>query len=218
VFIPLVDILRCVNAHPETWLVASIERHEERDILEGTLGCPTCLAEYPIRDGIVYFDEDPALTAPHSARPAAEAPPSDDDAMRVAAALDLTDPRMTAVLHGRWGEHAVLIRGIAPAQLLLLNPTVPVTSGDGVSIIVSKTAPLAAASIDATAFDAAASAETVSSLVRAVKHGGRVVGPASAIVPPDLSELVRDDEIWVARNDTIPASAPVLPTRRPSQH
>ncbi|MGH7617800.1 MAG: hypothetical protein ACREPM_11270, partial [Gemmatimonadaceae bacterium] len=89
-FTPLVDTLRCPNAHDETWLVASIERAEERDIREGTLGCPVCLAEYPIRDGIVRFADVtlPALEAPR-----------EDDAVRLAAALDLTEPRMTAVLH-----------------------------------------------------------------------------------------------------------------------
>jgi len=55
-FIPLVDSLRCPRVHDATWLVASIDRAEERDMKEGILGCPTCLAEYPVRDGIVYFD------------------------------------------------------------------------------------------------------------------------------------------------------------------
>ena len=113
-FIPLVDILRCPTPHDETWLVASIDRAEERDIIEGMLGCPICLAEYPIRDGIVYFAERRA--------PIRRAPPDETEAMRLAAALDLTDARMTAVLQGAWGAHAQLVRGVSPAQLLLLNP------------------------------------------------------------------------------------------------
>src|SRR4051812_41652665 len=119
-FIPLVDILRCVNPHPETWLVASIERAEDRFIIEGTLGCPTCLAEYPVRDGVVYFSERPASTS--------SLPPNESEAMRVAAALDLTEPRMTAVLHGSWGAHAQFVRGFSPAQLILLNPPAGTTS------------------------------------------------------------------------------------------
>jgi hypothetical protein len=63
VFIPLVDSLRCIAGHEETWLVASIERSDERDIRRGFLGCPICFAEYPIRDGIAYFGVDPAATS-----------------------------------------------------------------------------------------------------------------------------------------------------------
>src|SRR6185312_15233461 len=97
-FIPLVDVLRCVKPHDDTWLVASIERADERDIVTGMLGCPICFAEYPIREGVVFFAENaptPAYVAP-----------TEEDAMRLAAALDLTDARMTAVLHGSWGVHA----------------------------------------------------------------------------------------------------------------
>src|SRR5512140_104168 len=95
--IPLVDALRCIRPHEDTWLVASIDRAEDRDIIEGTLGCPSCLAEYPIHDGVVHFDA--------VARPAYRAP-TEDDALRLAAALDLVDPRTTAVLHGSWGAYA----------------------------------------------------------------------------------------------------------------
>src|SRR4051812_31652364 len=113
-FIPLIDTLRCPNLHEETWLVASIDRAEERDMREGVLGCPQCLAEYPVRDGVVYFD-------PTISRGAFIAP-DELQATRIAAALDLTETRMTAVLHGAWGAHAQLVRGMSPAQLLLVNP------------------------------------------------------------------------------------------------
>src|SRR5215213_6749781 len=118
-FIPLVDILRCVKPHEETWLVASIGRAENRYIIEGTLGCPICLAEYPIRGGVVHF------TANETYAP--DVPASEEEAVRIAAALDLTEPRMTAVLHGRWGAHAQFVRGISPSQLILLNPPAGMT-------------------------------------------------------------------------------------------
>src|SRR5262245_47598274 len=78
VFIPLVDSLRCIAGHEDTWLVASIERSEERDIRHGFLGCPICFAEYPIRDGIAYFGVDPAQ-ATAAAMPARV---GEDDAVR----------------------------------------------------------------------------------------------------------------------------------------
>jgi len=136
-FIPLVDVLRCVRPHAETWLVASIDEAVERDIVTGALGCPICLAEYPIRNGIVSFDDDSPVDTPAVV-------PSEEGAIRLAAALDLTDPRMTALLHGAWGAYAPIVRGVSPAQLLLVNPPNGIMSGDGVSIVRSSTvAPVA---------------------------------------------------------------------------
>jgi uncharacterized protein YbaR (Trm112 family) len=207
VFIPLVDLLRCPNAHEETWLVASIERLEERDIIEGMLGCPQCLAEYRIRDGVVYFDETVVR--------AAAAPPSDTDATRIAATLDLTNPRMTAVLVGQAAAHAPLVRAIAPAQLILVNPPIGIASGDGISIIVASVPRFAQRSIDAAAVDASAAAPLLHAIGSALRGGGRLLAPTSTTMPPDFHELARDAEVWVAQLDAgAVTSAPVLPTRR----
>jgi uncharacterized protein YbaR (Trm112 family) len=206
--IPLVDILRCVRPHEDTWLVASIDRAQERDILEGTLGCPTCLAEYPIRNGIVEFDSS-------IARPAFRQP-SENDVVRLAAALDLVDPRMTAVLHGSWGAYAPMLRGLSPVPLLLVNPPDGIASGDGISIVLAATGPIAAASVDAVALDPAGDSAMIASLVRAVRGGGRIAGSVAMALPVDLVEITRDHELWVARVDTaMTVSAPILPSRRP---
>ncbi|HTE43689.1 MAG TPA: hypothetical protein VK636_00485 [Gemmatimonadaceae bacterium] len=204
---PLVDMLRCVNPHADTWLVASIDRAEDRDILLGTLGCPTCLAEYPIRDGVVLFSERVVRTPLGT--------PREEDAIRLAAALDLTEPSMTAVLHGEWGSHAPIIRGISPAQLLLVNPPDGIVTGDGISIVVAETAPVAYGSAHAVAVDATASPDMITSLVACLRSGGRMLGPVALEMPTSLTELARDDEVWVARLDATPTSAPILPTRRP---
>ena len=203
-FIPLVDILRCVNPHEETWLVASIERADDRFIIEGTLGCPACLAEYPIRDGVVYFTETQVQTR--------AADPDESAAMRLAAALDLTEPRKTALLQGVWGAQAQLVRGFSPSQLILLNPPPGTVSGDGVSVIVSERVPLAQQSVDAIAVD-----DSFVHLDRfpALKRGGRLLAAVSTPIPHGFNELARDDEIWVARvDDREIVSAPILPTRR----
>jgi uncharacterized protein YbaR (Trm112 family) len=207
-FTPLVDILRCPNAHDETWLVASIDRSEERDIREGTLGCPICLAEYPIREGVVRFAE---------VVPPPPATQREEDAVRLAAALDLTEPRMTAVLHGLWGALAPIVRGISPAQLLLVNPPPGIVSGDGVSIVRATTAPIARGSVDAVAFDASASEEMIASLVASLKGGGRMLGPAAAPLPNGLTELARDDEVWVAQLQAGAVSSPIQLKRRPAE-
>ena len=200
-------MLRCVRPHAETWLVASIERADERFIIEGTLGCPSCLAEYPIREGVVYFSDRPLR--------ASRVEPRETEAIRLAAALDLTEPRMVAVLHGAWGAHAQLVRSISPVQLLLLDPPAGITSGDGVSMLVGDTAPFAQASVDAVALDADASDAMVASLRASLRRGARMLAPIAARIPDGFTELARDDDVWVARlDDSAIVSAPILPTRR----
>ena len=54
-FIELLDLLRCTNAHEDTWLVASFKTVSNRFVMEGTLGCPTCSAKYSITSGIADF-------------------------------------------------------------------------------------------------------------------------------------------------------------------
>lgn len=206
-FIPLVDVLRCPVPHEETWLVASIERAESRDIREGTLGCPKCLAEYAVREGVVMFSETVARGA--------FAAPRENEATRLAAVLDLTDPRMTALLHGAWGAHAPLMGGVSPAQLLLVNPPEGVVSGDGISIVLADRAPLAQRSVDAVAIGADASEPMIASLLLALRGGKRVLAPASVAVPEGVRELARDADVWVGELQSATlTSAPIMPTRR----
>lgn len=208
-FVPLVDILRCTRPHAETWLVASIDRAEGRYIVDGTLGCPTCLAEYPIRNGVVFFSAPPSQPCATYVRP------DEASAVRVAAALDLTDSRSTAVLHGSWAVHAQLILGVSPSQLLLLNPPDGIVVGDGVSGIVSDVAPLAAGSVSAAAIDTPITRTLMESLRRSLRAGGRLLGPAGLAVPDGFTELARDADVWVARFDAaVTVSAPIPITRR----
>ena len=206
-FIPLVDSLRCVAAHEDTWLVASIERSEERDIRHGFLGCPICFAEYPIRDGVAYFGVDPAEA---TAVPMPVGVAGDDDAVRLAAALDLTDPRM----YGAWGALAPVMRGFSPAHLLLVNPPAGIASGDGVSIIrTAVIAPIARGSMDGVALSSEASPEMLDSLFASLRGGGRLAGPEDLPVPGDAAELTRGDRIWVAER-TEGVTSPLVSLRR----
>ena len=200
-FLPLIDRLRCLNGHEDTWLVASIESADERDVREGTLGCPICSAEYAIRDGVVLFADVP---------PAPDRAPSSDEALRLAAALDLTDARMTAILQGAWGANASILRGVSPAQLLLVNPPAGVTSGDGISIVRAPVAPVAAAWADAIAVDAHAAPSMVESLRASLRGGGRMLAPLDLDRPAGFEELARDAEVWVGQLDpSLVTSAPI---------
>jgi len=209
VFIPLVDSLRCIAGHEDTWLVASIERSEERDIRHGFLGCPICLAEYPIRDGVAYFGVEP-VEVTGAAMPARV---TEHEAVRLAAALDLTDPRMVAVLFGSWGAFAPVMRGFSPAHLLLVDPPVGIASGDGVSVVrTTSVAPIARASMDAVALDSNISPPMLESLVASLRGGGRIAGPTHLPLPAGAAELTRDDRIWVAERTE--GAAPLVPLRR----
>lgn len=205
-FLPLIDRLRCLNGHEDTWLVASIDRAEERDVLEGTLGCPVCSAEYRIRDGVAVFGD---VASP------VDRTPSSADALRLAAALDLTDARMTAILHGSWGAHAAILRGLSPAQMLLVNPPVGVTSGDGISIVRAPVAPVAPGWADAVAIDDGASDAMADSLRASLRGGGRLLAAVDTEIPPGFVELARDGDVWVAELDpSAAASPPVALSRR----
>jgi uncharacterized protein YbaR (Trm112 family) len=198
--IELVDILRCPNPHDDTWLVATVEHMADRHIVDGTLGCPKCLAEYPVRDGVVFFaaEEIAPVTLP---------PGSHDLALLLAAALALTDPRVVALLQGEWTTQAHLLRSLSPSRLLLLNPPRDLGADDDVSKIVSTGVPVAAASIGAAAFDVSASPANRDAITRALRPGGRLVGPIASPLPDGVKELTRTETLWVAERE---ASVPVM--------
>jgi uncharacterized protein YbaR (Trm112 family) len=212
VFIELVDDLRCPRPHEQTWLVASTTRTEGRDIIEGTLGCPICRAEYPIRDGVVWFAEAEEIGAPAAGR---AAPASPEVAMRLAAFLDLSDVQGFALLTGSWGSAAQLLRRVVPTHLVLLNPRPPVAAGDGISILeIAADIPLADATCRGVALDAAhADGRHLDEAVRVLRPGGRLLAPAATPLPAGVIELARDDRLWVAERAAPPPRLVTLQTR-----
>jgi uncharacterized protein YbaR (Trm112 family) len=201
-FVELIESLRCPREHEESALVASATRTESRHIVEGTLGCPVCGAEFPITNGVARF------AAP--ARRAHLEPPSAEMAMRLAAFLELTDARGFALLSGRWCSHADQIRRITETPLLLVNAPHDVVADVAGSIETRDAVPLAAGSARAAAIDDTLSASEVAAIVRAIRSQGRLVGPAGAAVPEGVVELVRDDHLWVGEKATAPGEVPRL--------
>ena len=198
--IELVDILRCPNRHEDTWLVATVDEMADRHIVRGSLGCPICRAEYTVQGGVVYF-------APAEAVPVTLSSGDQETALTLAAALELTGSRMVALLQGEWTAHAHLIRSLSPARLLLLNAARDLGDDDDISKIVGTTVPLGASSITAVAFDRSASTAMIEAMVRALRPGGRLVGPASSPLPHGVSEITRNESLWVGQRD---ADAPVM--------
>src|SRR5437867_1132217 len=197
-FIELLDLLRCINVHEETWLVASLRAISNRFVLDGTLGCPICHAEYRIKKGIADFTETREL-AHESPEPSGSSGNREEVATRVGAFLNATEPGATLVLGGSWAEAAQELSVMTATRILALNPSKQVEESETVGLLrVSREIPLAPASVLGVAFDASFPPEIISSALRVVRPGGRIVGPASIDTSSDLSVLARDENYWVA--------------------
>jgi hypothetical protein len=191
VFIDIIDALRCPNPHEESWLVASANVTDGRDIMEGVLGCPVCRAEFSIHGGLVEFTGLRASTTP-------SATSSDEQAMRLAAFLDLTNVRSFAILVGSWGSHARALHDLVDVPILLVNPPADVELGGGLSAVTcSAVMPVARRSAHAIALDAGVTPALVASALSAVRIGGRVVAPSTLQRPSEVTALVQDESIWV---------------------
>ena len=207
-FIELVDALRCPVPHEESWLVAAARRMEFRHIVDGTLGCPVCHAEYPVTRGVVDFRRGSGLPLP------AEAPPNEADATRLAALLDLTDRAGFAVLVGAWSVQAPLLRALVETPLVVVDPPGGTEGEPGISVIrCDAELPLAEGAARGTAVDATSVAR-VASAVRATRAKGRLVLPAGVTLPAGVRELARDAGVVVAEREAAPSPPVTLHVRR----
>jgi len=199
VFVELIDLLRCINAHEDTWLVASFKTVANRFVLEASLGCPSCSAQYPVNEGIADFAAGVHLTRWEAER-AAASHRREELATRAGAYLDVTEPGATIVLGGVWAYAAQELSEMAGVRVLALNAPDEVKESHTVALIrVGSKIPVAPGSVLGVALDAWFPATIVESAVRAVRPGGRIVGPAVIPAPAELTVLAHDDNYWVAQ-------------------
>jgi uncharacterized protein YbaR (Trm112 family) len=198
-FIELVESLRCPRPHEFTWLVASTLEMAGRDIRRGLLGCPSCSARYPIRDGVVDFQTRDGTTPIPDSTPLAASEEDAELAMRLAALFDLTTPGGFVVLAGDWAHAAPALRTVVEGvEILVLNTTVALTSGNGISLArTDGSIPIRPGAARGIALDAR-HAGHVAGAARALRQYGRLVAPVTASLPPDVEELARDGRDWVA--------------------
>ena len=195
-FIELIDALRCPSDHPPSRLVAALDRIEDRDVIDGMLGCPVCRSEFAIRHGALWLVTN-AMPAP-----ATRAKQPEDDALRLAASLDLRTESGFAILRGSWCTLAESIVTISPTHLVLLDPPFGTPPGLGRSIIhAGGTVPLAPRTAVAVAID---DNERAYALAATVQPPGRIVGPVQVTLPNDVKELVRDGRWWVGEKENAP--------------
>jgi uncharacterized protein YbaR (Trm112 family) len=189
VFVELLEALRCPRSHDESHLVVAAGRMVDRHILDGVLGCPTCGAEFRVTDGITQFDMPPRPT------PAAEA----DTALglRLAAFLELTDDKGFALLCGAWGAQLDPVQRVTGTPLVLINPPLRYGGEPAAVLVCGESIPLASSSARAAALDGDMSPPQIASVVNAVRHGGRIIGPAHMPLPAGVTEVARDATLWV---------------------
>lgn len=193
--IELVEVLRCPRPHEDAWLVAQMRELRDREIVHGTLGCPVCFAEYPVVDGVARLrpDDPPPVPAMHL-----------DEAMRVAALLDLSEPGSYALLAGAWGALAPTVAAVTDVRVLALNaPGIAGGTGAWGLWAPDGSLPLARGTARGIALDDR-HAGLAPIAVRALRAGGRLVAPVATPVPADVRELARDATWWVAARESAP--------------
>jgi len=207
--IEFIDLLRCPRRHADSWLIAAFNRMDGRLVVDGTLGCPVCNAEYPISGGVADFrakvGEPYPIRSAASVRVAIPEPETerDDDVMRLAAMLGLSRPGMLVLLAGSVAPLSHRLAALTSARVLNLNPNAAdIGDSDAVgSIMIDSAVPIASRSVDGIALDAAAaSLDLVEEAVRVLKPGGRLTAPASVLLPASLRELARDKLSVVAES------------------
>ncbi|MDQ6716993.1 MAG: hypothetical protein M3Z17_01460 [Gemmatimonadota bacterium] len=193
-FIELVELLRCIRAHDESWLVASIGEMRDRSIRTGILGCPVCSAEYPIADGIVDF------TGGASPRPASALNISGEElALRAGGFLNLGGGGGVVVLGGSWAAASRDLTERVDVRVIAVNAPGDVQESAAVGLVrAADVIPLASGSCAGVALDSSFSAAAVAAAERVVRAGGRIVGAAEVERPAGLTLLAEDESWWVA--------------------
>ena len=209
-FIELVDSLRCLEPHDETWLVAAASRMDGRHLIDGVLGCPLCRRTYVVRNGTAWFSKH----QPHAAADedlttlVADCDPA--HVTRTAALLDLSQPGGIVLLGGSWAVHADAVAELGVAHVVVLNARASESSAQEVSsIVVDHRVPFGATALRGVAVDGSAAAPALlSSAAASLRSRGRLVAPSDAVVPNGMEVLARDSRVWVAERAVV-ASPPV---------
>ncbi len=197
----VIELLRCPAGHAESSLVASATRQIERRIIDGSLGCPVCGAEYPIAGAVADLRATPA-SALDSESPSQEAAPNEEAAVRLAAQLDLIEQGRVLLLAGAYAAMAPALSVMFDASCIALG--VPQHAerhvAEHASVLrVDAIVPLAQSSLHGAAIDGARISQFGLSQVSALlKPRGRLVAPATTALPGTVKELARDDREWVA--------------------
>ena len=211
-FIELVDSLRCVEMHDDTWLVAAVTRMDGRHILEGRLGCPVCRREYPIVAGVAWFAERGAHAAVDDLTSTFPIT-GEGSVMRAAALLGLTEPGGVVALGGGWTHYADAIVELGVGHAVVLNTRVTDASPQEVSsLVIDHRLPFASGAVRAVALGSEiVSSDLLASATNVLRSKGRLVAPATAPLPDGITVLARDESDWVGERSVL--ASPPIPLR-----
>lgn len=197
-FIELTDHLRCPADHPESFLVLIPDEMAARHVRTGRLGCPVCLREFAISNGVANLGEV-------AARDSAPTERASVDASAVAAFLGLQGPGGFLVLVGEAGGFVPDLESLLPGiHFVLVNtsPGLPVGSG---SLVQAPMIPLRSRSMRGVVlgWDYAEQPFWQGEGARVTLPGLRVVGVGRAPAVPELEVLASAGGWWVASRTTL---------------
>ena len=199
-FVELLEKLRCPNDHEPSPLIATASRTQNRHIIEGTLGCPVCHAEFEVHEGALELGGSsmvPMLTADAL---------SDENMLRTGALLALDERGGLYVLDFGSSHFTSGLAELSPAsRFIALSGSHEVDGASAVIIGHGDGIPLAAGCARGVVLDYA-TPKLLRSAVQVLAPGGRLVAPANATVPDGIEEIARDGAQWVGER----AAAPVL--------
>jgi uncharacterized protein YbaR (Trm112 family) len=192
VFIELTEHLKCPAPHEVRHLILVPDRMERRMVMEGTVGCPVCRREYPVREGIVRFGP--------AARPSPSAPVDASRADAVRALLGLSNPGGYAVLVGSACTLAAPLGALmGGVHLIGINPPAAVESTLPVSLLEHDAAlPLRDAMARGVVLGGEfADSPWVAEAARVLLAGQRLVALCPEITPPGgVTKLAAGLGMW----------------------
>jgi hypothetical protein len=207
-FVELLEKIRCPRDHEASPLIAAASKTVDRHIIEGTLGCPVCHAEFEVRNGALELGGSfiQPMLAPDAL--------SDEKMMRTAALLGLDERGGLYVLDFISSYFASGLAELSPHSMFVaLSGSAGIEGASAVIVGNGEDIPLAAGCARGIVLDRA-TPKLLRAAVQALAPGGRLVAPAHAAVPPGISEVARDREQWVGEREAVPAVPAVSALRR----
>ena len=183
----IVQRLICPASHASTPLVVRADLAEHGRMQKGVLGCPACQVEWVVDNGVAHF----------GAR--AELPPNiAPEATTLAAFLGLTDPQLVVTDGVPAQIVEALVREFGAVVVALDADVAPTTATvlDGAAIV-----PLADGIASGAVLLRSRDAAFVASAVRSIAPEGRLVGSTALDLPAGVSEIARNDVLWVAARE-----------------
>lgn len=111
------DHLVCPRCGPPFGLILLADEVRDRNVVEGTLGCPNCRDRYPVSDGFADLRSAPRKPLAPAAQSHAPAP------MEIAAALGVTSGPAILVLVGSATRSSVGVADLVPeSQIVSVGP------------------------------------------------------------------------------------------------